>query len=148
MMQTYWLWKQNKLRGSSSAARLLLIQNDQFLNLISSHTDLKDENFNCLLFMYSSGSTMDWYSQAVVSEEFPGGLVNVSRTILDHSWVGSAFPHNKQDALTWQRPNYITSLNSNTKPIFNEYSFKINILQGIFKRKAKQLSGYLNLNPI
>lgn len=77
---SYWIWKQNKLRGPSSAARLLLIQNDQFLNLSWYHVDLKDENLNCLLFMYSSGSTLDWYLQAVVSEEFPEDLVNISRT--------------------------------------------------------------------
>lgn len=109
MMQTCWIWKQNKLRGSSSAARLLLIQNDQFLNLISYHVDLKDENRYCLLFTYSSGSTLDWYSQAVVSEEFPEGLVNISRTnpwpFMGHEWAGSAVPHNEHVALTWQIPS-------------------------------------------
>lgn len=69
--------KTKQLRGSSSAARFLFIQNDQFLNLISYHVYLKDENPYCLLFTYSSGSTLDWYSQAVVSEEVPEGLVNV-----------------------------------------------------------------------
>lgn len=59
--------------------------------------------------MYSSGSTLDWHSQAAVSEEFPEGLVNISRTnpwpFMGHEWVVSAVPYNKQDALTWQNPN-------------------------------------------
>lgn len=92
--------------------------------------------------MYSSGSTLNWYSQTVVSEEFPEGLVTIPRT---NPWLfmghecESAVPRKEQDTLNdkAQMPiSYIMSLNSIRKPIFHVYSFKMSIFEGTFKRKA------------